>query len=115
MKNSQRQLSHSVRCPPSVGPTVGASVTIRPMTTLAVTRLSGGKAVNATANTVGIMAPPTKPCSARNRIMLSIDDDSPVATLMIRKPTQEARNSFCVPHSRDRYPDSGIITTSGIR
>ena len=24
MKNSQRQLSHSVRCPPSVGPTVGA-------------------------------------------------------------------------------------------
>ena len=115
MKNSQRQLSHSVRCPPSVGPTVGARVTIRPMTTLAVTRLSGGKAVKATAKTVGIMAPPTKPWMARNRIIMSIDDDRPVATLISTKPAQETRNSRCVPHSRDRKPDRGIITTSGIR
>ncbi|MNE27281.1 hypothetical protein D3C80_1206860 [compost metagenome] len=115
MKKSQRQLSHSVRCPPSVGPTVGARVTIRPMMTLAVTRFSGGKAVKATAKTVGIMAPPRKPCSARKKIIISTDDDRPTATLMIRKPTQEARKSFCVPHSRDRYPDRGIITTSGIR
>ena len=70
--------------------------------TLAVTRFSGGKAVKATAKTVGIMAPPTKPCSARKTIIMSIDDDRPVATLMIRKPAQLTRNTFCVPHSRDR-------------
>ena len=72
------------------------------MTTLAVTRLSGGKAVKATAKTVGIMAPPTKPCSARNRIIMSIEVDRPVATLISRKPVQETRNTFCVPHRRDR-------------
>ena len=49
MKNSQRQLSSSVRWPPSVGPIVGARVTIMPVTTLAVIRLSGGKAVKAMA------------------------------------------------------------------
>ncbi len=102
MKNSQRQLSCSVRWPPRVGPTVGARVTIRPMMTLAVTRLSGGKAVKATAKTVGIMAPPTNPCRARNRIIISMDDDRPTMTLMIRKPVQEARKTIRVPHSRDR-------------
>ena len=56
-----------------------------------------------------------KPWSARNTIIISIDDDRPTATLITTKPRHEARNSFCVPHSRDRYPDSGIITTSGIR
>ena len=49
MKNSHRQLRSSVRCPPSVGPTVGARVTIMPVTTLAVIRRSGGKAVKAMA------------------------------------------------------------------
>ena len=45
----------------TLAPTVGARVTISPMTMEAVMRLSGGKAVKATANTVGIMAPPTNP------------------------------------------------------
>jgi hypothetical protein len=85
------------------------------MTTLAVTRLSGGKAVKATAKTVGIMAPPTKPWMARKKIMVSIDEDRPVATLIRMKPVQEIRKTRCVPHRRDRYPDRGIITTSGIR
>ncbi len=91
MKNSQRQLNASVRCPPRVGPTVGARVTIRPMITLAVMRRSGGKAVKATANTVGIIAPPMKPCRARVRIIMSIDEDRPVSTLITMKPVHEIR------------------------
>ena len=71
--------------------------------------------MKATAKTVGIMAPPTKPWMARNRIIMSMEVDRPVAMLIRTKPAHEARNSFWVPHSRDRKPDRGIITTSGIR
>ena len=46
---------------------------------------------------------------------MSIDELSPVSTLMMMKPVHEIRYSRWVPHRRDRYPDSGIITTSGIR
>ena len=85
------------------------------MKTEAVTRLDGGKAVKATANTVGIMAPPTKPWMARKKIITSTEDDRPTAMLIRTKPPQLNRKTFCVPHRRDRYPDRGIITTSGIR
>jgi hypothetical protein len=61
------------------------------MITLAVIRFSGGKAVKATANTVGIIAPPMKPCRARVRIIMSIDELRPVSTLMTMKPVHEIR------------------------
>src|SRR5258706_9989674 len=112
-KNSQRQFSQSVRCPPSVGPMVGASETIRPMIAPEVARLSGGKAVKAIANTVGIIAPPMKPCRPRVMIIVSIDDDMPVSTLMIVKPAHEIMNSFCVPHRREKDTPGGMLTTSG--
>ena len=102
MKNSQRQFSQSVRWPPRLGPTVGARVTIMPVTTFAVTRRSGGKALKAVANTVGTMAPPTNPCRARQTIIMSMLVDIPASTLMITKPPQLNMNTFWVPHSRAR-------------
>ena len=70
--------------------------------TLDIIRRSGGKAEKATAKTVGIIAPPTKPCSARVRIMVSMSDDRPVKTLIMTKPVQEIMNSLWVPHHRAR-------------
>jgi hypothetical protein len=53
MKNNQCQLSKSVRCPPSTGPTVGASEMIMLIIRLDTRRFSGGKAEKATAKTSG--------------------------------------------------------------
>ena len=85
MKNSQRQFSASVRWPPSVGPMVGASVTIRPTTMLAVSRRSGGKTVMAVAKIGGIIAPAASPCSARVKIIMSTLVERPVATEVMMK------------------------------
>src|SRR5436190_924987 len=54
---------------------VGASVAIRPISGVMIMRLSGGKIVKVTANTVGIMAPPMKPCSARHTIISLIEPE----------------------------------------
>ena len=45
---------------------VGASVAVRPISTEICARLAGGNSRKVVANTVGIIAPPMKPCSARN-------------------------------------------------
>ena len=88
MKNSQRQLKSSVRWPPRVGPIVGARVTMRPTTTLAVRRFSGGKTVMAVAKIGGIIAPANSPCRALKPIIIGTLEDRPVPIEVSTKPTQ---------------------------
>ena len=71
--------------------------------------------MNAVVNTVGIIEPPRKPCSARNTIMLSMFHAQPHSRLVMVKPTAEAQNSQRVDITRDSQPDSGITTISAIR
>ena len=77
--------------------------------------LERGKIVNAVANTVGIMPPPMKPCTARQKIISLIEEESPHIRLAAVKPAAEAANRMRVPSARDRKPESGIITTSAMR
>ena len=65
MRNSQCHDIAWVSQPPKVGPMVGASVAVRPISTETPVRRLGGKSRKVVANTVGIIAPPRKPCSAR--------------------------------------------------
>ena len=66
------------------------------------------------ANTVGIMAPPKKPCMARNTIIDSMFQAKAQARLARENPPAAIVNSHRVDSSRDSHPDSGIITTSAI-
>ena len=61
------------------------------------------------------MPPPIKPCTARQIIMLSIEDDRPHITLENVKPAAAMVNNMRVPSARDRKPDNGIAITSAIR
>ena len=94
---------------------VGASVATSPM----IGPISGcferGKMVKAEANTVGIMPPPMNPCSARHTIICSIVFACAHMKLMSVKPPAETTKMMRVETTRDRKPDSGIITTSAMR
>ena len=61
------------------------------------------------------MPPPMKPCTARQTIMLSIDEEKPHITLEKVKPAAAIVNRVRVPSARDRKPDSGIAMTSATR
>ena len=50
---------------------VGASVAVRPKMAMPAARLDGGSLVITSVIAIGIKAPPVKPCSMRNTIMLS--------------------------------------------
>ena len=56
--------------PPTVGPSVGASDESAPTVAAATTIFGPLKNAKAEVNTIGIIEPPRKPCSARNTIML---------------------------------------------
>ena len=71
--------------------------------------------MNAVVNTVGIIEPPRKPCSARNAIMLWMSQAQPHNRLVMVNPTAEAQNSQRVDMTRDSQPDRGITTISAIR
>ena len=77
--------------------------------------LSRGKMVNAEAKTVGIMPPPMKPCSARQRIISSIELAWAHMKLISVKPPAEMVKMTRVDTTRDRKPDSGIMITSATR
>ncbi len=115
MKNSQCQDSALVIQPPSVGPSVGASVATTP-------RIAGIKAcflpwnnTKPVANTVGTIAPPTKPCTARQAIITFRFQAKPQAMLDTVNAAAETVNSQRVENARLRNADSGIITISAIR
>ena len=94
---------------------VGASVATRPMIGAMIGCLSRGKMVKAEANTVGIMPPPMKPCSARQTIISSIELAWAHMKLMSVKPPAEMVKMTRVETTRDRKPDSGIMITSATR
>ena len=74
-----------------------------------------GKIVKAEANTVGIMPPPIKPCSARQMIISSIDVAVEHMKLISVKPAAEIVNTSRVEKARERNPESGIMMTSATR
>lgn len=98
-----------------VGPTVGASVAIRPISGETTLRREGGKMVKAAAKTDGIIPPPRKPCSPRHRIISVMDPEVAHMKLAAVNPAAARVNSRRVDIIRARKPDSGIITTSAIR
>ncbi len=74
-----------------------------------------GKMVKAEAKTVGIMPPPMKPCSARQMIISLMELAWAHMKLISVKPPAEMVKISRVENTRDRKPESGIITTSAIR
>ncbi len=69
MKNSQCQLSVSLIQPPTVGPSVGASVEVIPRIAGIMARCLPVNIAKPVANTVGTIAPPTKPWMARKIVI----------------------------------------------
>src|SRR4051812_38442149 len=98
-----------------VGPSVGASDDSAPMVAAATTTLGPLKKAKAAVNTVGIIEPPRKPCSARNTIMLLMPQAQPHIRLVTVKPAAETLNSQRVDITRDSEPDSGMTMISAIR
>ena len=101
--------------PPNVAPMVGAIVAMMPIVAAAMVRCLPGKRTKAAVNTVGIMAPPRKPCAARKAIMLSMSQADPHRTLVNVKPAAEMAKSQRVDSNRLKKPDSGIMTISATR
>ena len=77
-------------------------VATSPISTVTPARFSAGNRRKEVANTVGIMAPPMKPCSTRNTIMASRLVASAQPMLMSVKPAAEITNRTRVDIRRDR-------------
>jgi len=90
-------------------------VATRPIITETSGRRSAGKIRKLVANTVGIIAPPRKPWSARNTTIMGMESANEQARLIRVKPAADRANSTRVDSSRDRKPESGIMITSAIR
>jgi hypothetical protein len=90
-------------------------VATSPIITETAARRSGGKTLKLVANTVGIMAPPRKPCRQRKMIIEPMLQAVAQAMLMTVKPVAENTNRTRVESSRARKPESGIMMTSAIR
>ena len=68
-----------------------------------------------TANTVGTMAPPVKPCSARSTIIDSMFQAMPQPTLNKVKSAALVANSQRVEIAWARKAEKGIMISSAIR
>src|ERR1700731_1437463 len=64
-KKIQRQLNVSVRYPPNVGPSTGATIVAIAVTPNAAARFSGGNVSRMIACWVGCKPPPKNPCMSR--------------------------------------------------
>src|SRR5262249_36538168 len=84
---------------------VGASVATSPISGTTMPMRERGKMMYADANTVGIMPPPMKPCSARQTIISPIEDVKPHIRLAIVNPPAAAANMMRVPSTRERKPE----------
>ncbi len=71
--------------------------------------------VKPVANTVGTIAPPTKPCSTRKAIIDWMSHDAPQSALETVKRPAERANSQRVESACARKAEKGIITSSAIR
>src|SRR5690242_12784215 len=90
-------------------------VATRPISTERKFRFSGGKTMKEVAKTVGIIAPPRKPCSARKMIIELMSQASAHKADVSVKPAAAMAKKTRVDMRRERMPVSGIITTSAIR
>ena len=115
IRNKKCHENCSVSHPPSVGPIVGAMVAVRPISTETRLRRAPWNNRKEVANTVGIIAPPMKPCAARKAII----SPKPLAPAQPREnsvnPTALTTNKTRVDNNRDNQPDSGIMTISAIK
>ena len=68
-----------------------------------------------TGKTLGVMAPPLKPCIARKRIIWVRVVAVAHKALAAVKPSVAVTNRMRVDNSRDNVPDSGTMITSAIR
>ena len=66
-------------------------------------------------NIVRTIEAPSRPCSARNTIMLWMFQARPQSRLVAVKPAAEATNSQRVENTRVNQPLSGITMISAIR
>src|SRR5258706_14305920 len=80
---------------------VGASVATSPIRGVIRPMRERGKIMNDVANTVGIMAPPMKPCTNRQTIISLIDVDNPHIRLATVKPAAETEKRIRVPNARE--------------
>src|SRR4051812_34609242 len=103
-RNSQCQEKVWVRYPPSVGPSVGAMVATRPISTERKFRRSGGNTMKEVAKTVGIIAPPRKPCSARKMIIELMSQASAHIAEVTVNPAAAIAKKTRVDISRERMP-----------
>src|SRR5258708_40028763 len=92
-KNSQRHDQLSVIQPPTTGPRVGASEARPPITEAAITRCLPWKKKKAEVKTVGIIAPPRKPCRARKMIIDWMFQAPPHNRLASVNPAEDRVNS----------------------
>jgi hypothetical protein len=115
MKKIQRQPIVSVMIPPTVGPSVGASTETMPRIAGINARCLPSKIVKPTANTLGTIAPPTKPWMTRKAIIDSMFQARPQATLDSVNSAAEVANSQRVDIACARKAEKGIITSSAIR
>ncbi len=114
-KNSQRQEAVSAIQPPMVGPRAGARVEMTPSTAVAMASRRPLKKAKPVAKTSGIIAPPTKPCTARNTAIETRSLVRPQARLArVNRPAERA-NSHRLEIASARKAESGIMTISAIR
>ncbi len=100
--------------PPAVGPSVGASTDTIPRIAGTMVRSFSENRLKPTEKTVGIIAPPVKPCIALNTIMDSIFHAKPQATLDRVNNAADEANSRRVDMACARKPEKGTITISAI-
>lgn len=115
IKKIQRQSIVSVMMPPTVGPSVGASTETIPRIAGIRARCFPSKMVKPTANTLGTIAPPTKPWTARKAIIDSMFQARPQAMLASVNSPAEVAKSQRVDIAWARKAENGIITSSAIR
>ena len=101
--------------PPMTGPLAGANVVGTTRMPAAFERSCWGKARNTIVCETGIRKPPPSPCSARNRIRLSMfHANAQSADPTVKNPSASTKMSF-VPKRSPAQPLTGIATATASR
>ncbi len=94
---------------------MGASTETIPRMAGIIVRCLPVNRVNPTANTVGTMAPPVKPCRTRKKIIDSMFQANPQNTLERVNSPADSANSHRVDNACARKAEKGIMTSSAMR
>src|SRR5690606_4686050 len=109
------QPQFSVSQPPSVGPMDGAKVAVMANSAMPLARWCSGSLISVMVNASGISAPPVKPCSARNTIMLSRLHAMEQSSEANRKPTETHTATRRAESSCTSQAVSGLMMISATR